>query len=148
MVTAALMSIPAISFFSNSSKVIIFLFFVAQCFVTLSYCFFIASIFFVAKLATLIGLLMYSAPYFLQFLFPLETSSKSSLIFSSLFPANAISYGVQAIAASEANGMGVSQTTLEVINNVSGFSIRSVTASLCFQLTATFTLCAMKLVVV
>jgi len=108
-VIASCMSIPGCSFFSNSSPAIIIVFFFLAMFATLAYCFAISSLFFVAKTGSLIGLLIYSAGYFLLFAVPFNTASLTSMNLASLHPFMAISYGAMSIALAEEIGEGINR---------------------------------------
>ncbi|GMF35983.1 unnamed protein product [Phytophthora fragariaefolia] len=107
--------------FSNSSVVLIFLFFFLFSLSVLSYGFMISTIFSKARVGAFVGMVLFFLMYFVSAAFTTETAENQKTVGCILSPV-ALSLGVTVLSNLEATGTGVNFSNASVLNDNFRFS--------------------------
>uniref|UniRef100_H3GYZ5 ABC transporter domain-containing protein n=1 Tax=Phytophthora ramorum TaxID=164328 RepID=H3GYZ5_PHYRM len=101
--------------FSNSSVLVIFLFFFLFGLSVLCYGFFISTIFSSARAGSFIGMIVFFLMYFVSQAFS-DSSAEHSITWACLMPPVALSFGLSTIADFESTGIGANFGNLSTLN--------------------------------
>ncbi|KAF1321194.1 Abc transporter a family member 1, partial [Globisporangium splendens] len=107
--------------FSNSSVVLVFLFFFLFGTSVLAFGFLVSAVFSKARTGSFVGMILFFLMYFVSTAFTEETSENSKTIASVLSPV-ALSFGVKVMSNLESTGQGVSFGNMNVVNENYRFS--------------------------
>jgi ABC-type Na+ transport system ATPase subunit NatA len=108
--------------YSNSSLVILMIFWLFTFAALISLSFFLAAFFTQATRATLVVLLIFFGGYFLTLVVDFQHDPSSSIMAVSLHPAGAFAYGMQEIGRLEDLGVGLQMDTVTETDSASGFT--------------------------
>mmetsp|Transcript_38849 Transcript_38849/g.85269 ORF Transcript_38849/g.85269 Transcript_38849/m.85269 type:complete len:2010 (+) Transcript_38849:258-6287(+) len=119
--------------YSNSDFVLLFIFWLFVLLGSLMFAFVTAAFFSKATRATLVGILLYFAGYFLTLALDFSTDSPGLIFLVSLHPVTSFSYGLQLIGELEDKGVGLTWSTLAYSDYPSGYTFSNAMASLIFD---------------
>ncbi|KAF1329508.1 Abc transporter a family member 1, partial [Globisporangium splendens] len=110
-----------VGLFSNSSVVLIFLFFFLFGTSVLAFGFLVSAIFSKARTGAFMGMIVFFLMYFVSTAFTEDTSESAKTIASVLSPV-ALSFGIKVVANLESTGQGISFDNMSVVNENYRFS--------------------------
>jgi ABC-type multidrug transport system fused ATPase/permease subunit len=119
--------------YSNSSALLLWIFWEFTFLAIISFAFFLSSLFHLATRATLVGLLVFFVGYFLTLVVDFETSSVGSISLVSLHPVGAFAFGLQEIGRLEDNGVGLNADTIANTDSPSGYTFGNTLQNLIFD---------------
>lgn len=108
--------------YSNSSFVLLLVFWLFTMMAIVSFTFFMAALFSNATRATLVGLLVFLVGYFLTFIVDFQDDPQTSIALVSLHPAGAFAYGLQEIGRLEDLAVGLTMNTVRTTDSPSGYT--------------------------
>ena len=130
VVTSIFSAIASVNLYSDSSFVILLIFWILGFTAIITFSFSIAASFTKATTATLVGLLVFFVGYFLTLIANFATGSSGIIALVSLHPVAAISYGLQEIGRLEDAGVGVISSTISTTDSPSGYTFLTCLTSL------------------
>ena len=133
LLSAILTSVVSSALYSNSTFVILLVFWAFTFLGSLMFATVIAAIFSKATRATLVGILLYFSGYFLTLALDYTTDSPGALFAVSLHPVTAFSYALQVLGDLEDKGVGLTPSTISFSDAPSGYSFGNAMASLIFD---------------
>lgn len=133
LLSAILTSVVSSALYSNSTFVILLVFWAFTFLGSLMFATVIAAIFSKAARATLVGILLYFSGYFLTLALDYTTDSPGALFAVSLHPVTAFSFALQVLGDLEDKGVGLTPSTISFSDAPSGYSFGNAMASLIFD---------------
>ena len=129
LVTAIFAAIASANLYAKSSFVLLLIFWILSYTAIIVFSFAIASLFTKATTATLVGILLFFAGYFLTITANVATGSGGIIALVSIHPVAALSYGIQVIGRLEDAGVGLTPSTMSTSDSPSGYTFtRSLTS--------------------
>ena len=133
LLSAILTSVVSAALYSNSTFVILLVFWAFAFLGSLMFATVIAALFSKATRATLVGILLYFSGYFLTLALDYAADSTGALFAVSLHPVTAFSYALQVLGDLEDKGVGLTPDTISFSDAPSGYSFRNAMLSLIFD---------------
>jgi ATP-binding cassette subfamily A (ABC1) protein 3 len=108
--------------YTNSSFVLLLLFWLFSMVAIISFSFFVAALFNKATRGTVVGLLVFFVGYFLTLVADFRDGKSNIIALVSLHPASAFAYGLQEIGRLEDLGVGLTLDTVRTTDSPSGYT--------------------------
>lgn len=123
----------SVALFSNSSPVLLLIFWVLFFVSMIVFSFFLAAFFSKASRATLVSLLVFFAGYFVTQLADFQTGSAGTIAAASLHPIGAFTYGLAEIGRLEDAGVGLNFDVIGTTDSPSGYTFQNTMQNFVFD---------------
>ena len=132
-ISGILSTITSALLYPNASPVTLLIFWELAFLAIVLFALAVSAVFSKSTRATLVGILVFFAGYFLTLSAEYETGSRAIIALVSLHPVAALTYGIQIIGSLEDAGVGLNGGTLTFGDNPSGYNFASTMGNLFFD---------------